>query len=191
MTTTYPNWFVGQQYNFENHLLHLQGKPNLRFLQIGVFTGDASIWLCENILTDRTSWLYDIDTWAGSNEREHEQIDFDKVFEFYEDRIGALKSTIRLRMTSDDYFAGNNTVRFDFIYIDGDHTSHQVAKDADSAWKILKHGGIMAFDDYLWGKDITPESTPRPAIDRFLAKYTGEYELLSQDYQVWIRKNDN
>jgi predicted O-methyltransferase YrrM len=191
MTTTYPNWFVGQQYNFENHLLHLQGKPNLRFLQIGVFTGDASIWLCENILTDRTSWLYDIDTWAGSNEREHEQIDFDKVFEFYEDRIGALKSTIRLRMTSDDYFAGNNTVRFDFIYIDGDHTSHQVAKDADSAWKLLKHGGIMAFDDYLWGKDITPESTPRPAIDRFLAKYTGEYELLSQDYQVWIRKNDN
>ena len=191
MTTTYPNWFVGQQYNFENHLLHLQGKPNLRFLQIGVFTGDASIWLCENILTDRTSWLYDVDTWAGSDEREHEQIDFDKVFEFYEDRIGALKSTIRLRMTSDDYFAGNNTVRFDFIYIDGDHTSHQVAKDADSAWKILKHGGIMAFDDYLWGKDITPESTPRPAIDRFLAKYTGEYELLSQDYQVWIRKNDN
>jgi hypothetical protein len=191
MTTTYPNWFVGQQYNFENHLLHLQGKPNLRFLQIGVFTGDASIWLCENILTDRTSWLYDVDTWAGSDEREHEQIDFDKVFEFYEDRIGALKSTIRLRMTSDDYFAGNNTVRFDFIYIDGDHTSHQVAKDADSAWKLLKHGGIMAFDDYLWGKDITPESTPRPAIDRFLAKYTGEYELLSQDYQVWIRKNDN
>jgi hypothetical protein len=187
-TPNYPNWFVGQQYNFENHLLHLAGKPDLKFLQIGVFTGDASMWLCENILTDKTSWLYDVDTWAGSDEVEHEPLNFDKVFEFYEERIATLKSTVRLRMTSDEYFAGNNTVRFDFIYIDGDHTSHQVAKDADSAWKLLKSGGIMAFDDYLWGKDLQPELTPKPAIDRFLAKYTGEYELLSEDYQLWLKK---
>jgi hypothetical protein len=187
-TPNYPNWFVGQQYNFENHLLHLAGKPDLKFLQIGVFTGDASMWLCENILTDKTSWLYDVDTWAGSDEVEHEPLNFDKVFEFYEERIGALKSTVRLRMTSDDYFAGKNEVRFDFIYIDGDHTSHQVAKDADNAWKLLKSGGILAFDDYLWGKDLQPELTPKPAIDRFLAKYTGEYELLSEDYQLWLKK---
>ena len=187
-TPNYPNWFDGQKYHFENHLLHLQGKPDLKFLQIGVFTGDASIWLCENILTDRTSWLYDVDTWAGSEEVDHEPLNFDKVFEFYEERIGSLKSTVRLRMTSDEYFAGNNTVRFDFIYIDGDHTSHQVAKDADNAWKLLKSGGIMAFDDYLWGEDLSPELTPKPAIDRFLAKYTGEYELLSEDYQLWLKK---
>lgn len=187
--TEYPNWFVGQQYNFENNLSEFKGKPNLKFLQIGVFTGDASIWLCENILTDKTSWLYDVDTWAGSDETEHEPLNFDKVFEFYEERIGALKSTVRLRMTSDEYFAGNNTIKFDFIYIDGDHTSHQVTKDADNAWKLLKPNGIMAFDDYMWGQDMPPELTPRPAIDRFLAKYTGEYELLTKEYQVWIKKN--
>jgi len=191
MTTTYPNWFEGQQYNFENHLLHLAGKPDLKFLQIGVYTGDASIWLCENVLRNKTSFLYDVDTWAGSDESEHSQIDFDKVFKYYETRTGVYQSILRFKMTSDEYFAGNNILKFDFIYIDGDHTSHQVTKDADSAWKLLKPNGIMAFDDYLWGKDLQPELTPRPAIDRFLAKYTGEYELLSQDYQVWIRKNDN
>jgi predicted O-methyltransferase YrrM len=191
MTTTYPNWFEGQQYNFENHLLHLAGKPDLKFLQIGVYTGDASIWLCENVLRNKTSFLYDVDTWAGSDESEHSQINFDKVFKYYETRTGVYQSILRFKMTSDEYFAGNNILKFDFIYIDGDHTSHQVTKDADSAWKLLKPNGIMAFDDYLWGKDLQPELTPRPAIDRFLAKYTGEYELLSQDYQVWIRKNDN
>lgn len=190
MAVTFPNWFEGQKYNFENHLVHLAGKPDLKFLQIGVYTGDASVWLCENILRNKTSFLYDVDTWAGSNEDEHSQIDFDKVFKYYETRTGVYQSIVRLRMTSDDYFAGDNTIRFDFIYIDGDHTSHQVAKDADNAWKLLKHGGIMAFDDYLWGQDMQPELTPRPAIDRFLAKYTGEYTLLSKDYQVWIRKND-
>ena len=188
---TYPNWFEGQQYNFENHLRPLAGKPNLRFLQIGVYTGDASIWLCENILTDETSWLYDVDTWSGSDEKEHDHIDFDKVLEYYKERISALKSTAWLRMTSDEYFRDNKVFKFDFIYIDGDHTAEQVAKDAENAWKVLKPGGILAFDDYLWGQDLPPHLTPRPAIDAFLEDPAGDYELLSRDYQVWIRKNDN
>ena len=187
--TNYPNWFVRQQYNFENHLLHLAGQPDLKFLQIGVFTGDASRWLCENILTDKTSWLYDVDTWAGSDEVKHEPLNFDKVFEFYEERIATLKSTVRLRMTSDEYFAGDNTIRFDFIYIDGDHTAEQVTKDAENAWKLLKPKGIMAFDDYMWGQDMSPELTPKPAIDDFLNNHVGEYNILNKDYQVWIQKN--
>ena len=187
-TPNFPNWFDSQRHNFEKHLTPLAGQPNLKFLQIGVYTGDASVWLCENILTDRTSYLYDVDTWAGSAEQEHEQINFDQVFEYYEERIGIFKSTIRLKMTSDEYFAGKNESRFDFIYIDGDHTSHQVGKDAENAWKLLKPGGIVAFDDYRWGEDLKPELTPKPAIDRFLAKYTGEYKLLSKDYQVWIER---
>jgi hypothetical protein len=187
----YPNWFEGQKYNFENHLRPLAGQPDLKFLQIGVYTGDASVWLCENILTHRDSILYDVDTWAGSDESKHSQIDFDEVFEYYEERIGPFRSTIRLRMTSDEYFAGDNILNFDFIYIDGDHTAEQVAKDAESAWKLLKPTGIMAFDDYLWGQDLAPELTPQPAIDDFLDAHSGEYELLSKDYQVWIRKNGN
>lgn len=187
--TNYPNWFDSQKINFEKHLAHLKDKPDLRFLQIGVFTGDASIWLCENVLTDKSSWLYDVDTWHGSDEAVHNDMDFEEVLKFYEKRIGKLKSVVRLRMTSDEYFAGNNNIRFDFIYIDGDHTSEQVAKDAKNAWLLLKPGGIMAFDDYLWGKDLEPSLTPKPAIDNFLSEYAGRYWLLSQDYQVWIQKN--
>jgi len=186
---SYPNWFDGQRYNFENHLLHLAGKPNLKFLQIGVYTGDASIWLCENILTDETSFLYDIDTWTGSDEKEHEHIDFDKVLEYYKERISSLKSTAWLRMTSDEYFANTKDVEYDFIYIDGDHTAEQVAKDAENAWKVLKPQGIMAFDDYMWGQDMSPELTPKPAIDDFLNNHVGEYNILNKDYQVWIQKN--
>ena len=47
-TPNYPNWFDGQKYHFENHLLHLAGQPDLKFLQIGVFTGDASCGLRRN-----------------------------------------------------------------------------------------------------------------------------------------------
>jgi hypothetical protein len=185
----YPNWFESQKYNFENYLQEFKGQPNLKFLQIGVYTGDASIWLCENILTDETSFLYDIDTWTGSEEPQHEDINFNKVLEYYKERVGSLKSTVWIRMTSDEYFTNNKEIKFNFIYIDGDHTTAQVAKDASNAWKVLKPNGIIAFDDYLWGQDMKPELTPKPAIDNFLKSHEGEYDILTKDYQVWIRKN--
>ena len=187
-TPTFPNWFDGQRYNFESNLTHLANKPDLRFLQIGAYTGDASVWLCENILTDPTSILIDVDTWGGSGEEEHTRIDFEKVLAYYESRIVRYQKVVRLKMTSDKYFAGEIAAQFDFIYIDGDHTAAQVEKDAYSAWKLLKSGGILAFDDYLWGRDLPPEATPKPAIDDFLRTHTGEYDQLVDSYQVWLRK---
>ena len=161
------------------------------FLQIGTYTGDASVWLLDNVLTDKTSYLLDVDTWAGSDESEHSQIDFEKVYEHYKERMKQYTNVRSTRNDSDNFFRSNTKPVFDFIYIDGDHTSHQVTKDADGGWKALKYGGIMAFDDYMWGQDLSPELTPKPAIDRFLAKYWGEYQVLTRGYQVWIRKNDN
>ena len=187
---TYPNSFDGQKYNFENHLLHLAGQPDLKFLQIGAYTGDASVWLLENILTDSTSTLTDIDTWQGSDESEHKTIDFNNVYQFYLVRISKYDNVLAIKSKS-EYALPNLNYTYDFIYIDGDHTAKVVAEDAEASWKLLKPGGIMAFDDYLWGKDLSPELTPKPAIDKFFADHTGEYTLLSDDYQVWIRKNDN
>jgi predicted O-methyltransferase YrrM len=189
--TQFPNWFAGQQYNFEAQLAHLSGKPDLRFLQIGAYTGDASVWLCENVLTHPTCVLIDVDTWTGSDERSHQAIDFERVLKYYEARITKYQKVVRLKMTSDKYFAGEIAAKFDFIYIDGDHTSAQVERDAHSAWKLLKNGGILAFDDYLWGQDLPPDTTPKPAIDNFLSTHTGEYTQLVDSYQVWIQKNDN
>lgn len=187
-TPDFPNWFNGQKYNFEEQLTHLAGKPDLRFLQIGAYTGDASVWLCENILTDRTSILIDVDTWAGSDESEHSRIDFEQVLAYYEERIAKYKKVIRLKMTSDQYFTGEIAAKFDFIYIDGDHTAAQVERDAYSAWALLKPGGILAFDDYQWGRDLPPDTTPKPAIDRFLETHKDEYVQIVDSYQVWLRK---
>ena len=188
--TTYPNWFVGQQYNFENNLTELKDKPNLKFLQIGAYTGDASVWLLDNILTDPSSTLTDIDTWEGSDEQEHKSISFSGVQAYYTQRTEKYKNLLSIRSKS-EYALPNLKDVYDFIYIDGDHTAKIVADDAESAWAILKPNGILAFDDYMWGQDLAEHLTPRPAIDSFLDKYTGSYKLLTKEYQVWIQKNDN
>ena len=184
-TPTFPNWFEGQRYNFEDHLTRFKGKPDLRFLQIGAYTGDASVWLCENILTDPSSILVDVDTWGGSDEAEHTRINFEQVFDYYKSRVS--KQVTYIKTTSDEYFKDNDA-RFDFIYIDGDHTSAQVERDATNAWALLKSGGVMAFDDYLWGPDLPEHTTPKPAIDRFLLDKQDEYVQLVDSYQVWLLK---
>jgi hypothetical protein len=189
-TPKYPNWFVGQKYNFENHLLKFKGNPDLRFLQIGAYTGDASEWLLTNVLTDPSSTLVDVDTWEGSDELEHKSIAFSEVYEFYKKRMEPYPNVRSLRNNSDNFLTANKESNnlFDFIYIDGDHTAAQVERDAYGAWKLLKSGGVIAFDDYLWGQGLPPETTPKPAIDDFLRTHTGEYEQLVDSYQVWLRK---
>ena len=188
--TTFPNWFDGQKYNFEKYLKPFKDKPNLKFLQLGVYTGDASVWLCDNILTGEGSVLRDVDTWQGSDEREHENIDFNQVFDTYITRTYG-KPKCHYEMTTNEFFYNTKFGKYDFIYIDANHTADAVASDADNAWNVLKSKGIMAFDDYMWGQDLPPHLTPRPAIDAFLEKHEGMYNLLTKEYQVWIQKNDN
>jgi predicted O-methyltransferase YrrM len=186
-TRNLPNWFVGQQYNFENHLLQLAGQPNLKFLQIGAYTGDASMWLLENVLTDPSSSLTDVDTWQGSEESEHKLIDFNSVYTIYLTRTSQYDNVLAIKSKS-EYALPNLNHTYDFIYIDGDHTAKAVAADAEGAWKLLKPNGILAFDDYMWGQDMPEHLTPRPAIDDFLAKHEGTYDLLTKEYQVWLQK---
>jgi hypothetical protein len=187
---THTNWFEGQKYNFEKHLERYKGEPNLKFLQLGAYTGDASVWLCDNILTGKNSILRDVDTWQGSNEREHKDINFDEVFQTYISKT-CEKSRFYYKSTTKEFFTSTTFTRFgeyDFIYIDADHTADAVASDAEYSWELLKKGGILAFDDYMWGQDMKPELTPRPAIDNFLEFHEGEYDILTKEYQVWVQK---
>ena len=42
--SNYPNWFnIAAKGYFAEYLEEFKGKPNLHFLQIGVYTGDASL----------------------------------------------------------------------------------------------------------------------------------------------------
>jgi hypothetical protein len=187
--TDYPNWFAQTaQHNFEAFLTPLAGQ-HLHCLQLGAYTGDASVWLCENILTHRDSKLQDVDTWEGSDEVGHDDINFDEVFKIHFDRTKDLPVQ-RFRKTTMDYLCtAQKYYSFDFIYVDADHTTVGVLLDAELSWPMLKSGGIMAFDDYKWGHASgDPRLAPQVGIDLFLHRHQGDYELLAKNTQVWIRK---
>jgi predicted O-methyltransferase YrrM len=116
-------------------------------------------------------------------------MDFDKIYSLYLTRMDKYENLMAIKGDS-SYILPSLREQYDFIYIDGDHTEKAVYRDAINAWALLKSGGVLAFDDYLWGQDMHPSLRPMLAIDKFLEEKQGEYELLSKDYQVWIRRND-
>lgn len=185
----FPDWFTHTIPNFEVCLAHLAGTPKARVLQIGAFTGDASHWLAENILTGEGALLEDVDTWEGSKEEEdHEQLDWVDLHQRYRERMTG-RPVISWRMTSDAFFdLTKPSGLYDFIYVDGDHWAEQVGRDAQNADLALKPGGVLAFDDYNWF--FHPQGqNPRDAIDRFMAEHDGRYGVLAVNSQVWLQKS--
>jgi len=88
----------------------------------------------------------------------------------------------------DLYLNGHNS-SFDFIYIDGDHSTKAVLEDFTLSFPLLKPNGIMVFDDYNWTprhlrgkldkiqKNQLKQATPKPAID-LLKTFTNDIEVL-------------
>jgi predicted O-methyltransferase YrrM len=72
---------------------------------------------------------------------------------------------------------------YDFIYIDGVHSSDGVLTDACMAWGLLKKGGVMLFDDYQY-----PHEPTKDGIDAFLCAFLGKFEPIINNYQLAVRK---
>lgn len=189
--TDYPNWFSNDgEKNFELWLPKEFPDGKLKALQIGAYTGDASVWLASNLLKDPESTLLDVDTWEGSDEPAHHQMNWNSVEAVYDGKTREFQSSrkiIKYKATSDAFFR-NNQEKYDFIYIDGDHTAYGVLKDAVNAFEVLKVGGIMAFDDYDWRGGTSPQQRPKMAIDAFLNIYRDKLIVLFCQYQCWIKR---
>lgn len=188
----FPNWFststaIGL---FGQFLTQYRDTP-IKVLQIGAYTGDASRWLIDNVLTHKDSSLTDVDTWEGSNEQAHHGLTWSSVEDYYDSRLSLEIATGKLRKiksTSAEYFRDYDDM-YDFIYVDGDHTAVGVLADGIDAYDCLKVGGLLAFDDYMWNPEGLPRHlTPAPAIEAIAAVYAEKLEVISSGYQVWFRK---
>jgi predicted O-methyltransferase YrrM len=174
------DWFSHNIPLFEQFLGGLRERP-CRLLEIGSYEGRSAIWLINNIATHPSSLLETID----ANEHPSLRPNLNAA-----GRPG--KITFRLGK-SVEVMRTLQLDAYDFTYIDGSHAAVNVIEDAVHAFRLIKKGGIIAFDDYLWddprfNTQGHPPSRIKQAIDAFLAIYSDEVELLYRDYQVWVKK---
>jgi len=185
------DWFTTNIPTFESVLAKYKGKQDLHFLEIGCFEGRATCWLLENILTDISSKITVIDPF-------HPNMFLDKndigdYYSRFKNNVHehADKVIVYVGM-SWDYLLANRlqSGKFEFIYVDAGHKSTEVLLDAILSFQYLKVGGIMLFDDYLWGEpDTEPSKTPKIAIDAFIESHKDYLTVIYSGYQVAIIKN--
>jgi predicted O-methyltransferase YrrM len=144
------NWFS---------VLPVTSEP-IRYLEIGAFYGANLISVNTTYASNPESRMFCIDPWIDDESiyttfcRNMEVNDVDK------------KLTV-IRGFSHDMIPKLDDNSFDIIYIDGNHEPDAVLEDAVLAFRKLKVGGTMIFDDYGWGG---PDLTQR-GIDAFCSAY--------------------
>ena len=84
----------------------------------------------------------------------------------------------------------NKVDLFDFIYVDASHRHNDALVDIVLAWQLLRTGGIMGFDDYMWTppRDTEVVDTCHTAIDYFLKEFRTKIVVLHIGYRVFVKK---
>lgn len=126
-----------------------------RYLEVGVYTGAV-------ILSVRASI----------------KVGVDPVI-----RIGALRRRLHPGarglelepLTSDSYFAGlAEEVRFDVVFIDGDHRHRQARRDIDNALKVLSSDGVVLVHDCSPPSEAAALADSEEALARGAAEWCGD-----------------
>ena len=183
------DWFTHNIPNFQ-HIMKVLPESKA-FLEIGCFEGRASCWMLNNGLAD-DGVLVCVDTFAGSEE--HDKLELTDLRKTFDANIAKHKSEKQtVTVIQDMSYKGladliHYEMQFDFIYIDGSHTAPDVMTDACMAFGLLKSGGIMLFDDYLWTDMPGLLHRPKLAVDLFCTLFSEKSELLMLGYQLAIKK---
>ncbi len=167
------DWFVGKV-SWPDLLREYRDKPDIRYLEIGVFEGRSLFWMLDNILTGNGASAVAVDLFEPSYEGT-----------FLENlRVSGKASRVRiLKGRSDSVLHTLPVNSFDIVFIDGSHAARDVLTDAVQGWLLLADHGLMILDDYgnekprdefLSLSRVPDELKPRVAIDAFITAFRGE-----------------
>jgi tetratricopeptide (TPR) repeat protein len=175
------DWFTHNLPIWQQYLVGYIGQPGVKILEIGSYEGMSSCWFLDQVLTDPTAELHCIDVvYPTFFER---NVLVTGVPEKLVKRVGSSHDI--LPMLAEDY-----TAAYDVIYIDGCHLAEHVRLDAVLSWQLLKPGGLMIFDDYMWSDANYPDQDPSLGIDEFVTSISAQSELVHRGYQMIIRKTN-
>jgi len=165
----------------------------LKFLEIGAYEGRSTVWALEHMLDD-TGEITVIDTWEGGDEHKIGGDDMQAVEDRFLHNIALVREKYPKRYV--DVWKGQSSQvlrsigdkRFEFIYIDGSHRAKDVMTDACMAWPLLCKGGVLVFDDYMWGNPADVLNKPKMEIDMFTTLFGEELSFIHIVYQLAIER---
>jgi predicted O-methyltransferase YrrM len=167
-----------------------------RILEIGSYEGRSACFLIEKLSGPLE--IHCVDTWEGG--AEHKRIDMSFVKRRFDSNTQATIANSKNEVNLKTHVGSSDTILsqmqveykdyFDFIYIDGSHVAADVLCDAVLAFRLLRSGGVMCFDDYLWRDEAAdPINCPKVAIDAFTLIYCKHLEVMAlPPTQLFVEK---
>jgi predicted O-methyltransferase YrrM len=147
------------------------------YLELGSWEGQSSVfagWLFPKAKIIAVDWFANVQ----ANDR------FDRNTASFSNRLEKIKgTTVDILMR----FAQEGRT-FDFIYVDADHCFDGVLLDTILSWPLLRKGGYLVWDDYLWTHPAVPHLNPKRAIDAWLASRRDSIDVVFAGYQVCVQK---
>jgi predicted O-methyltransferase YrrM len=181
-------------------------KPST-ILEVGSYEGASACYLIEKLAPHNPIEIHCVDTWEGGVEHQTgglAEANMQSVeSRFLHNTQSAIQQSAHhvdlhihkgySDMCMAQLLSQGKQGYFDFVYIDGSHQAPDVLCDAVLGFKLLKTGGVMVFDDYLWleelatGRDIL--RCPKPAIDAFVNLYFRKINVIPMPlYQMYVQK---
>lgn len=191
------DWFSYAINNFETVKKSFYGDIN-DILEIGSHEGRSASWILQNMLGDQGT-LTCIDPFANHHINPFRDTTYtadEAVLQrFYANVAEAKKPEQTLNVLRGlSYYALADLIAqrksFDFIYVDGNHQADATLTDACMCFGLLKPGGFMLFDDYLW--DHLPDvlDQGKMSIDAFVNMFLPSINISAIGYQLLIQKKD-
>ena len=177
---------------WKKHIPLLSTPEPLRYLEIGVSCGKGLITFIENYGQHDESEFHGVDPWLDYAEYPEFKGEITKHYELFMHNLSISglsdkkKSQIKIRKGfSIDYLNEFEDEYFDIIYIDGNHETPYVLKDAELSLKKVKHGGYIVFDDYL--------SQYHPGVFKDVNTFCDRYKdkirvIAAENFQMYLQK---
>ena len=132
-------------------LLNFLGK-DLIIAEIGVFKGEFSKFIFEN-LNPKELFLVDIfEGYVGSGDKDGNNMQFTNLEKEYESLISYFsqnKNVTIIKENSKNFISLLDDEFLDLIYIDGDHDYDGVKNDLNLSYDKIKNGGYICGHDYV------------------------------------------
>uniref|UniRef100_A0A6C0E0V9 Methyltransferase n=1 Tax=viral metagenome TaxID=1070528 RepID=A0A6C0E0V9_9ZZZZ len=164
----------------------------INYLEIGAYYGGNLIEVAKTYGKHPDSKLFAVDPWEDYDDYPEYKEKQGNIHETFMENIRCFKEVNDI---NDDKFTivrgySHKEVPkfkdnyFDVIYIDANHEPEYVLEDAIIAFRKVKVGGYMIFDDYGWGG---PDMTKK-GIDAFISGYHKRIETIGLERSQMIVK---
>ena len=176
-------WFCNNLNYLSVNFKNIKNIKNI--LEIGSYEGRSAIFFLKNFSGSNITC---VDTWSGSDE--HKDINFrliEKNFDLNTSFYQLNNILMKNKMTSNEFFKKNYNY-FDLIFIDGDHSTDQIEIDLINSWNVLKKGGFLVIDDYMWWYYKDLKKNPSTPINNFIKANISNISKLVVWHQVIIQK---